>query len=175
MNRMTTRYRTAGMAVVVSAVVALVAIAPHLSVSHAAPGALWSERAVSAPATPLPAPRGAPRALGSERAVSAPATTVPAPNWVELTKALKPAVVNISTKRVQEGAQMQSPFGNDDPPQPFSKQFGGQPQRRTVRSMGSGFVINSAGYIVTNNHVVENATEILAKVDDGRPLPGKAA
>ena len=150
MNRLITRYRTAGMAVVVSAVVALVAIAPHLSVSHAAPGALWSERAVSAPAT-----------------------TVPAPNWVELTKALKPAVVNISTKRVQEGAQMQSPFGNDDPFQQFFKQFGGQPQRRTVRSMGSGFVINSAGYIVTNNHVVENATEILVKVDDGRELPGK--
>jgi serine protease Do len=150
MNRLITRYRTAGMAVVVSAVVALVAIAPHLSVSHAAPGALWSERTVSAPAT-----------------------TVPAPNWVELTKALKPAVVNISTKRVQEGAQMQSPFGNDDPFQQFFKQFGGQPQRRTVRSMGSGFVINSAGYIVTNNHVVENATEILVKVDDGRELPGK--
>jgi len=150
MNRLITRYRTACMAVVVSAVVALVAIAPHLSVSHAAPGALWSERTVSAPAT-----------------------TVPAPNWVELTKALKPAVVNISTKRVQEGAQMQSPFGNDDPFQQFFKQFGGQPQRRTVRSMGSGFVINSAGYIVTNNHVVENATEILVKVDDGRELPGK--
>ena len=146
MNRFITRYRTGVMAVAVSAVVALVAIAPHLS---AAPGALWTERAVSAPAT-----------------------TVPAPNWVELTRALKPAVVNISTKRVQEGAPTQGPSGTDDPFQQFFRQFG-QPQRRTVRSMGSGFVINPAGYIVTNNHVVEDATEILVKVDDGRELPGK--
>jgi serine protease Do len=148
MNRFILRYRTASFALVVSAVVALVAIAPHLSVS-AAPGSLWSERVVSAPVS-----------------------TVPAPNWVELTKALKPAVVNISTKRVQEGPGMQGPSGNDDPFQQFFRQFG-QPQRRTVRSMGSGFVINSAGYIVTNNHVVEDATEILVKVDDGRELPGK--
>ena len=148
MNRFIMRYRTASFALVVSAAVTLVAIAPHLSVS-AAPGALWSERAVSAPVS-----------------------TVPAPNWVELTKALKPAVVNISTKRVQEGPAMQGPSGNEDPFQQFFRQFG-QPQRRTVRSMGSGFVINSAGYIVTNNHVVEDATEILVKVDDGRELPGK--
>jgi serine protease Do len=151
MSRMATRYRAAAMAVVVSAVVALVAIAPHLSVSHAA----------------------APSTLWSERATSAPPSTVPAPNWVELTKALKPAVVNISTKRVQEASPMQSPFGNDDPFQQFFKQFGGQPQRRTVRSMGSGFVINPAGYIVTNNHVVQDATEIQVKIDDGRELPGK--
>ena len=89
-----------------------------------------------------------------------------------LTRALKPAVVNISTKRVQEGTSMQSPFGNDDPFQQFFKQFG-QPSRRTVRSMGSGFVINSAGYIVTNNHVVDGASEIQVKIDDGRELPGK--
>src|SRR5262245_5992906 len=101
MNKLITRYRTGAIAVVVSAVVALVAIAPHLSVSHAAaPGTLWSERATSAPPS-----------------------TVPAPNWVELTRALKPAVVNISTKRVQEGSPMQSPFGKDDPFQQFFKQF----------------------------------------------------
>ena len=39
--------------------------------------------------------------------------------------------------------------------------------------MGSGFVINPAGYIVTNNHVVDGATEIQVKLDDGRELPGK--
>src|SRR6266481_6022530 len=99
-------------------------------------------------------------------------TAVPQPNWVELTRALKPAVVNISTKRVQEGTSMPSPFGNDDPFQQFFKQFG-QPGRKTVRSMGSGFIINPAGYIVTNNHVVDGATEIQVKIDDGRELPGK--
>ena len=67
---------------------------------------------------------------------------------------------------------MQSPFGNDDPFQQFFKQFG-QPSRRTVRSMGSGFIINPAGYIVTNNHVVDGASEIQVKIDDGREMPGK--
>src|SRR5438128_12424845 len=67
---------------------------------------------------------------------------------------------------------MQSPFGNDDPFQQFFKQFG-QPGRKTVRSMGSGFIINPAGYIMTNNHVVDGATEIQVKIDDGRELPGK--
>jgi serine protease Do len=150
MYRLTMRYRTAWLAVVVASVVGLVALAPHLGFSSAAPAPLWSERPVTVTAAP----------------------TVPQPNWVELTRALKPAVVNISTKRVENGTTMQSPFGNDDPFQQFFKQFG-QPQRRTVRSMGSGFVINPAGYIVTNNHVVDGASEITVKIDDGREMPGK--
>ena len=150
MNRLTMRYRTAWTALIVAAVVGLVALAPHLGFTSAAPAPIWSERPVSVTA----------------------AATVPAPNWVELTRALKPAVVNISTKRVQDGTSMQSPFGNDDPFQQFFKQFG-QPGRKTVRSMGSGFVINPAGYIMTNNHVVDGATEIQVKIDDGRELPGK--
>ena len=150
MYRLTMRYRTAWLAAVVAAVVGLVALAPHLGFTSTAPAPIWSEKPVSVIA----------------------AATVPAPNWVALTRALKPAVVNISTKRVQDGTPMQSPFGNDDPFQQFFKQFG-QPSRRTVRSMGSGFVINSAGYIVTNNHVVDGATEITVKIDDGRELSGK--
>ena len=150
MNRLTIRYRTAWAALIVAAVVGLVALAPHLGFTSAAPAPIWSERPVAVTA----------------------AATVPAPNWVALTRALKPAVVNISTKRVQDGPQMQSPFGNDDPFQQFFKQFG-QPGRKTVRSMGSGFIINPAGYIVTNNHVVDGATEIQVKIDDGREMPGK--
>ena len=150
MNRLMIRYRTAWMAVMVAAVVGLVALGPHLGFTSATPAPIWSERPVSV-------------------TIAAP---LPQPNWVELTRALKPAVVNISTKRVQEGTPMQSPFGNDDPFQQYFKQFG-QPSRRTVRSMGSGFIINPAGYIVTNNHVVDGATEIQVKIDDGRELPGK--
>jgi serine protease Do len=149
MYRLTLRYRAAWLGVVVAAVVGLVALAPHLG--HPSPSApLWSDR-------PLPA---------------AAASVAPQPNWVELTRALKPAVVNISTKRMEERVQLQSPFGDDDPFQRFFKQFEQQP-RRSVRSMGSGFVINPAGYIVTNNHVVEGATDIRVRIDDGRELPGK--
>jgi serine protease Do len=105
----------------------------------------------------------------------APATAVPAPNWVELAKTLKPAVVNISTKRMDEQVQMQNPFEDNEQFREFFKRFGmpQEPQRRAVRSMGSGFILNPDGYIVTNNHVVEGATEIRVKIDDGRELTGK--
>jgi serine protease Do len=139
-----------------TAIVGLVALAPHLGYTNT-PAPLWSERSVPAAA----------------------AAAMAQPNWVELTRALKPAVVNISTKRVEERAQLQSPFGNQNPfgdneqLQQFFKRFGQTPSPRTVRSMGSGFVINPAGYIVTNNHVVEGATDIRVKIDDGRELAAK--
>jgi len=155
MNRFAIRYRAAWVGVVAAAIAGLVALAPHLG-QTSTPQPIWSERPVAV----------------------APAAVAPPPNWVELTRALKPAVVNISTKRVEERGQLQNPFGNQNPFgdndqfQQFFKRFGEQP-RRTVRSMGSGFIINPAGYIVTNNHVIDGATDIRVKIDDGRELPGK--
>ena len=129
--------------------VAGVGIAPHLGFTAASHAPLWTEGAV----TVAPAP-------------------TQAPNWVELAKALKPAVVNVSTKRVENGVQMRSPFGQGDPFEKFFKQFGDQP-KHSVRSMGSGFVINADGHIITNNHVVDGATEITVKLSDGRELTAK--
>ncbi|HEV8439187.1 MAG TPA: DegQ family serine endoprotease [Methylomirabilota bacterium] len=103
--------------------------------------------------------------LWSDRPVTVAPATVTAPNWPALAQALKPAVVNVSTKRSPQEAE---------PLDPFFQQFSGRtPPRHSQRAMGSGFVINADGYIVTNNHVVDGASEIRVKFADGRELTGR--
>ncbi|HXJ83441.1 MAG TPA: DegQ family serine endoprotease [Candidatus Methylomirabilis sp.] len=129
---------------------ALAMLAPHVSFSSPVSTPLWSDHPVAAPPVP-----------------------VPAPNWVELVKVLKPAVVNISTKRVESGLpDFQGPLDQQGPFQQFFKQFFDN-HPRTLQSLGSGFIINSTGYILTNNHVIDKATEIHVKLADGRELPAK--
>ena len=90
-----------------------------------------------------------------------------------LVKKLVPAVVNISTRQVVKVRQ-QSPFGDPQMDEFFYRFFGGAPQREQVRqSLGSGFIISSDGYILTNNHVVDKARDIKVALADGHVYEAK--
>jgi len=101
------------------------------------------------------------------------------PDFVALAKRMKPVVVNISTTQVSESRGQQefgSPFGDDDPFNDFWRRFFGGPMPRgpqRQRSLGSGFIIDAEGFILTNNHVVENAQKIVVKLSDDQEYEAK--
>jgi serine protease Do len=98
-----------------------------------------------------------------------------------LAETVSPAVVNISTvKTVKGGGPVfrhfyQSPWGNEDPFKDFFEKFFGDEQQREYkqRSLGSGFIIDKEGYIVTNNHVIADADEIKVKLNSGKEYDAK--
>ena len=91
------------------------------------------------------------------------------------------AVVNIRTVTMAQGGGrvfrhfQREPFGEDDRMKEFFERFfGGQPdQDFKQRSLGSGFIIDKEGYVVTNNHVVENADEIQVILKDEKVYEAK--
>jgi serine protease Do len=102
-------------------------------------------------------------------------SAVQIPDFADLAAHLNPAVVNISTmqgmqdpRRRTEPFPFPNPFGEHDPSGPFFQRFFGKlPQREVPRhSLGSGFLIAKDGYIVTNSHTVENATDIKVAISD---------
>ncbi|MGB0683947.1 MAG: DegQ family serine endoprotease [Magnetovibrionaceae bacterium] len=101
-------------------------------------------------------------------------------SFADLAERLLPSVVNISTTQtVQGGPQRRGPDMPQLPPgspfEDFFKDFfdRNQPEQRQRRatSLGSGFVIDAQGYIVTNNHVIEGADEITVILQDDTRLP----
>ncbi|MBL7685590.1 MAG: trypsin-like peptidase domain-containing protein, partial [Deltaproteobacteria bacterium] len=91
------------------------------------------------------------------------------PALTGLVKQVKPAVVNISTTK---HIKVRPLFRGD----PFNDFFGrnyGAPQEYSQSSLGSGFIINKDGTILTNNHVIQGADEIIVKLSDGRKFNAK--
>ena len=92
-------------------------------------------------------------------------------------KSAAPAVVNISSSRMVKSPET-GPGGLDED---FLRRFFGEefmrqfrvPKERRERSLGSGVIVNSSGYILTNGHVVDNASEVKVALSDKRELPGK--
>lgn len=101
------------------------------------------------------------------------------PDFVQIVHQVKPAVVSV-TAHVREndvqgdGDGPPSMGGGGMPfPFPFPFQMMPAPSNRTVEARGSGFIISDDGYIVTNNHVINGATKVTVKLDDGTVLPAK--
>ncbi len=101
-----------------------------------------------------------------EPAVAAPATNLSGPiSYAPAVEQASPAVVNIYTTKIIE--QRTNPLFND----PFFRYFFGDQgtvRRREQNSLGSGVLVSKQGYVLTNNHVIEGADEILVALQDGR-------
>ena len=82
-----------------------------------------------------------------------------------------PSVVNIFTTRVVKRTQEDD--SGDDSLSRYEQFFGYQARERLARSLGSGFVIDRKGFILTNHHVIENADEIKVRLHSGRELEAK--
>lgn len=114
--------------------------------------------------------------LTKDTSASDPSLSIMVPSsFSEVARAVSPAVVNIRTEKVVKGGgqafrHFRSPFGEEDPFHDFFEKFFGDRPRREFkeRSLGSGFVIDKEGHIVTNNHVIENADKIKVKLKDGK-------
>lgn len=98
------------------------------------------------------------------------------PSLSGLIKAVRPSVVNISTTTVVKGPDLQQRFSGPSAPFKdffgddfFERFFGDAPRREfKQKSLGSGFIIDREGYILTNNHVIERAQSIKVKLIDGK-------
>ncbi len=103
--------------------------------------------------------------------------------FADLVDAVKPAVVNISVTGTVSGSR-QGPGGIPPELEEYFKRFfpdqfrspkGGdeKPFERKTTAVGSGFVIDSSGLVVTNNHVIDDADEIEVVFDDGTRIPAE--
>ena len=96
-------------------------------------------------------------------------------SFADLAEKLMPSVVNIST--TQTVVTKSNPFPNFQfpPGSPFEDMFKefGTPQERKTAALGSGFIIDQKGIVVTNNHVIEGADDIIVRVDGDKEYKAK--
>lgn len=125
---------------------------------------------------------------GATGATTAPLGLAPVVNQAgfgDLAAKVRPAVVNIATTgdveqaADEQGSGPQQQMPNFPPGSPFGEMFRhfgqgqGQMREAPAHALGSGFIVDPAGYIVTNNHVVDHAHKITVTLDDGNVYPAK--
>ena len=113
---------------------------------------------------------------GPSESFAAMNTATPPGSFSQLVKIANPSVVNISTvKIIKEEREGQIPFGPNDPMRDFFEHyFGGQiPKKYKQTNLGTGFIIDQKGFILTNNHVVEQTDEIRVRTVRGKEFAAK--
>ncbi len=105
---------------------------------------------------------------------STSAQTKELPDFTDLVEKQGPAVVNISTTQIIQSTQGFPNIPEDDPFYEFFRRFAPQiPREQESQSLGSGFIISSDGYIMTNAHVVDSADKITVRLTDKREFRAK--
>lgn len=95
-------------------------------------------------------------------------------SFAEVTKIVEPAVVNIDTKgKVPEITARGTTPGQKDNPDDILEFFRRQMPQRPSYAVGSGFIVDKSGYILTNSHVVEDASRITVRLDSGEEYVAK--
>ncbi len=96
-------------------------------------------------------------------------------SFADLAEKLSPSVVNISTTTIVNGGpgSEMPQFPPGSPFEEFFKNFGDNNRQRKAQSLGSGFIINAEGIVVTNHHVIENAEEIRVILADETSFTAK--
>jgi serine protease Do len=139
-------------------------------------------------------PAAQPAQAAQEQAQQSRPLTVPGtipgtvPTFADVIERVKGSVVSVRVRVADQGEQVSRGrrmpgfppnIEPGDPLERFFRRFGeeglpGQRQRRREMSaQGSGFIISADGYVVTNNHVVRNATEVVLGLDDGRSVKAR--
>ncbi|MGA8052021.1 MAG: DegQ family serine endoprotease [Burkholderiales bacterium] len=124
--------------------------------------ALWSQAHAAAPST--------------QQAPQAARTVVQTlPDFSSIVDANRGAVVNITvTENEKTSAQSEMPDFGNDPFWQFFRHFQvPQPQQGPTHGLGSGFIVSSDGVILTNAHVVDDATDVTVKLSDRREFKAK--